>query len=171
MEGTYETVDGSPAVRFDRRLDHPVDDVWQAITDPERLSHWFPTTVKVDLRPGGEMSFSFPDAGMPAMTGEVTELDPPRLFAFRWGEELLRFELEPEDGGSACRLRLSHLMTNEDEAARNAAGWQVCLGSLDRLLSTGSAQAPGTQATEEWRELYDGYVEGGMPSGAAVPGS
>jgi uncharacterized protein YndB with AHSA1/START domain len=169
MEGTYETVDGSPAVRFDRRLDHPVEDVWRAVTEPHRLSQWFPTTVEMDLRLGGAMWFSFPDGGMPDMTGEVTELDPPRLFAFLWGYELLRFELEGEDGG--CRLRLTHLITNEDEAARNAAGWQVCLGSLERLLSTGSAQAPGTEATEGWLEIYDSYVEAGMPSGAAIPGA
>lgn len=168
MEGTYVTVEGSPAVRFERRIDHPIESVWQALTDPERLSHWFPTTVEVDLRVGGAMSFSFPDGGMPDMTGEVTELDPPRLFAFLWGDEMLRFELEPAEGG--CRLRLTHLITNEDEAARNAAGWQVCLGSLERLLSTGSGEAPGTGATGEWREIYDGYVGAGMPSGAAIPG-
>ena len=30
MHGTYETLDGRPAVRFERRLEHPVDVVWRA---------------------------------------------------------------------------------------------------------------------------------------------
>ena len=168
MYGTYETYDGKPAVRFERLYPHPVERVWRSITVPEEMASWFPSTVEVDLREGGEMAFTFPGHDVDPMTGRVLELDPPRLFAFLWGDELLRFELEGEDGG--CRLRLTHLITNEDEAARNAAGWQVCLGSLERLLSTGSAEAPGTGATGEWREIYDAYVEAGMPSGAAVPG-
>ena len=61
MEGTYVTLDGKPAVRFERSLDHPVEVVWEAVTDPAKLAQWFPTSVEVDLREGGAMSFAFPD--------------------------------------------------------------------------------------------------------------
>jgi len=167
-QGTYEIVDGRPSVKFERELAHPPGKVWAAVTEPEQLGQWFPTSVQVDLRVGGAMSFGFPDGGMEDMTGEVTELEPGRVFAFLWGDELLRFEIEPE--GDGCRLRLTHFITNEDEAARNAAGWHVCLDRLDELVSAGSAEAPGTEPTDEWREHYDRYVEAGMPAGAAVPG-
>jgi len=30
--GTFETIDGRPAVRFERDLRHPVDAVWAAVT-------------------------------------------------------------------------------------------------------------------------------------------
>ena len=69
MYGTYETIDGKPAVRFERRYPHPVDRVWHAVTEPEQLAHWFPTTVEVDLREGGDMHFTFPDDEMEPMEG------------------------------------------------------------------------------------------------------
>jgi uncharacterized protein YndB with AHSA1/START domain len=112
------------------------------------------------------MSFAFP-GGQEGMTGEVVDLDPPRLFAFLWGEDELRFELEPRDRG--CRLSLTHLLTRSDEAARTAAGWHVCLDRLAELVDTGGAEAPGTEPTDEWRAHYDRYVAAGMPSGAEVP--
>jgi hypothetical protein len=40
--GTYETIDGRPAVCFERRLAHPVARVWTAITEPADLAQWFP---------------------------------------------------------------------------------------------------------------------------------
>lgn len=60
MQGTFETIDGRPALRFERDLAHPVDAVWRAVTDPVELAHWFPTHVTVDLRIGGAMSLSSP---------------------------------------------------------------------------------------------------------------
>ena len=41
MDGTLETIDGRPALRFQRRLAHPVDRVWRAITEPDELEDWF----------------------------------------------------------------------------------------------------------------------------------
>ena len=107
MYGTYETIDGKPAVRFERRYPHPVDRVWRAVTEPDQLAHWFPSAVEVDLREGGEMSFTFPGGEMEPMDGAVTVLDPPRRFAFLWGEEELRIELEPD--GDGCRLHFTHV--------------------------------------------------------------
>jgi uncharacterized protein YndB with AHSA1/START domain len=168
--GTYETVDDRPAVRFERRLAHPIDAVWQAVTDPAELAHWFPATVTVDLRPGGAMSFDF--GGGVTLDGEVTELDPPRLFAFSWGAEDLRFELEPDDGGAGCRLRFTHVLEERDTAARDAAGWHVCLEALALRLAGQPAPArPSTPApTSEWRAHYEEYIRRGFPAGAPIPG-
>ena len=41
MRGTYETVDNRPALRFERRLAHPIDKVWRAVTEPDELGRWF----------------------------------------------------------------------------------------------------------------------------------
>lgn len=43
VTGTYETVENRPMVRFERTFPHPVDAVWEAVTDPSRLAHWFPS--------------------------------------------------------------------------------------------------------------------------------
>jgi len=155
MYGTYETIDGKPAVRFERVYPHPVEHVWRSVTEPEQMASWFPTTVEVDLREGGAMTFTFPGEEMEPMEGRVLELDPPRTFAFLWGDEVLRFELAGE--GDGCRLTLTHLITNADEAARNAAGWHVC---LDKLAGEES----------DWEPLYEEYVRHGVPAGAEIPG-
>ena len=173
MHGTYETIDERPTLRFERRIGHPIDAVWRAITEPEGLEHWFPSRVEVDLRKGGSMTFTFRElklAGQPStMPGEVTDLEPPQLFAFYWGDDHLIFELEPIDGGAACRLRFTAVLDARDKAARDAAGWHVCLDRLVQHLDGADAAAPGSEPTDEWRGLYEEYERRGLPTGAGLP--
>ncbi len=35
-DGTPETIDGRPTLRFERTLSHSVERVWRAISDPRR---------------------------------------------------------------------------------------------------------------------------------------
>ena len=80
------------------------------------------------------------------MDGRVVELDPPKVFAFLWGKDLLRLELAPEGDGT----RLTLIQTLEaDEAARNAAGWHVC---LDKLAGEDT----------DWEPLYEEYQRRGV---------
>jgi uncharacterized protein YndB with AHSA1/START domain len=169
MYGTYETIDGRPAVRFERRYPHPVERVWGAVTDPAQLAQWFPNTVEVDLREGGRMHFEFPDGEMEPMEGSVTELDPPRRFSFTWGDEHLHIELEPD--GDGCRMRFTHVLSTREQAARDAAGWHVCLDRLEQLLAGAAGEAPGPEPTSEWGEHYEAYQCRGLPAGAPVPGA
>ena len=156
MYGTYETIDGAPAVRFERVYPHAIDRVWRMITVPEEMAAWFPSTVELDLREGGEMAFTFPDREVEPMSGRVLELDPPHVFAFLWGTDVLRLELAPD--GDGTRLTLTQQLGSADEAARNAAGWHVCLDKL------------GGEETD-WEPLYVEYQRRGLPSGAEIPSS
>ncbi len=170
---TFAQIENRPALRFERRLAHPVDAVWRAITDPDELWHWFPSGVEVDLRVGGAMTFTFRELKLSeqptTIGGEVTDLDPSRLFGFWWGGDHLRFELEPLDGGAATRLRFTVLLDAREKAARDAAGWHVCLDRLAGHLSGDPTEAPGSEPTSEWRVLYDRYAAEGMPTGAEIP--
>jgi uncharacterized protein YndB with AHSA1/START domain len=132
---------------FERELRHPVEAVWRAVTEPEGLAHWFPE---------------------PGARGEVLELDPPKRLALTWGTETLRLELKPQ--GDATRLTLTHFLSTREQAARDAAGWHVCLARLTDHLDGRDADAPTSEATPEWRELYEGYQARGLPAGAPVPG-
>jgi uncharacterized protein YndB with AHSA1/START domain len=163
--GIYLTIADHPGVRFERRLAHPVEAVWRMVTEPAELAHWFPCEVEVELRVGGAMRFTF-SADL-VLDGEVLELDPPNTFAFRWGKDLLRFELAAQDGGT--RLVLLHALVEEgrDAAAKTAAGWHVCLDGLEDVLA--GRPAPQGGPTPEWREHYDAYIAAGMPYGAEVP--
>ena len=171
--GAYKTIENRPALRFERRLSHPIDVVWRAITESGQLESWFPCRVDFDeLREGAEMTFRFdhrPLEEPSTMTGRVTAFDPPRRFAFTWGEDHLDFELEDLPGENACVLRLRVLLDSRDKASRDGAGWHVCLDRLERLV--GGEDGPAvTGAGDRWRELYDEYQRRGVPAGAEIPG-
>lgn len=85
MNTSYESIDGRPALRFERRIAYPVEAVWGAITDPDELGRWFPTAVAGEMRAGGQLTFAFVEHDLPPMTGAVTAYDPPSLLAFCWG--------------------------------------------------------------------------------------
>ena len=171
--GAYQTIDDRPALSFERRLSHPIDVVWRAITETSELEHWFPSRIEVDeLREGADLTFRFENMPIDApstMTGRVTEFDPPRLFEFFWGEDHLRFELEPLASEDACLLRLTVLLDAREKAARDSAGWHECLDRLERRLG-GDPDPVGSGANGHWRELYDEYQRRGVPAGAQIPG-
>ncbi|WP_328430856.1 SRPBCC family protein [Streptomyces sp. NBC_00453] len=167
--GTYLTLDdGRPAVRFSRIYDHPIERVWQFVTDAEELAHWFPSRAEIDPRPGGTITFSG-DPHMPESTGRVLALDEPRHLSFEWGGDELRFDLEALDD-KRTRFTLTNVLQAADTAARNGAGWEVCLAALDARARGEHVGGPHAGAGAPWKEFYEEYVRTGMPSGAPVPG-
>jgi uncharacterized protein YndB with AHSA1/START domain len=65
------------AVTLRRRYDAPIEDVWDAITDPARIKRWF-LPVSGDLRLGGSYQLEG-NAG-----GDIVRCEPPRLLAVTW---------------------------------------------------------------------------------------
>jgi uncharacterized protein YndB with AHSA1/START domain len=167
--GTYVEHGGRPAVRFTRTYPHPVERVWSAVTSPQELEAWFPSKVSIELHEGGAVEFSgYPHAE--SSTGAVLACEPPNRLAFTWGEDELHFELEAVERGQ-CRLTLINVLGARDAAARNAAGWSVCLAELDKHLAGRSTDGPHSDSAEAWQPLYDAYIAAGMPSGAWLPQS
>lgn len=148
---TLTTADGRTALRMERRLAHPPQRVWDAITQPAHLAQWFPSEVTVDLRPGGTVGFLFPGDSEPAMTGKVTDAREPHVFAFTWGGDHLRWEITPDGEGSL--LTLTHTFGDRFGAASFASGWHACLTGLAGLLD-GEEGVHGDMA-----ELHEKYVE------------
>jgi len=147
--GTLFTDRARTSVRLERQLPEPPSSVWQAITDRERLRSWFPCDVIVaagEWKPAAAITFTFPPEVVDlTLSGKVLAVDQPNVLAFSWGEEVLRFELSPSDGGTRLLL-IDELPAGL--AARNAAGWEVC---LDRLAGLN----PGADA---WRTRFEAYV-------------
>ncbi|MFD9461099.1 SRPBCC family protein [Streptomyces sp. NPDC060027] len=168
LTGTYLTLDdGRPAVRFSRTYDHPADRVWRFVTDPDELAAWFPSRAEMELRPGGTITFTG-DPNMPESTGRVLAVDPPRHLSFEWGGDELRFDLEVLDGGRT-RFTLTNVLDERNTAARNGAGWEVCLTALDAAARGERSGGPHAGGNAPWKEIYRRYVEAGVPSGAPVP--
>ena len=151
MDGTLHNEDGRFSLRFERRLAHPPEKVWTALTDPAELTHWFPVDVQAELRPGGKMRFTFRQDEAPPFDGEVLVYDPPRVFAYRWGPDVLRWELRADGGGTV--LTLTDTLEERGKAARDGAGWQVCLEALDARLD--GTEAPGP---DRWKQVHPCYV-------------
>jgi uncharacterized protein YndB with AHSA1/START domain len=178
-EGTLVTIDGKPALRFERRYRHPMERVWRAVSDPAELSQWFPSNVEGDRSVGAELTFvddaqraAAREAGEPTrddgpmFSGTVITYDPPRVFSFTWGGELLRFELLPDGADSV--LVFTHVLSHPSVAARNGSGWHMCLVALDHLLGS----APDDDVLS-WIDVYDDYLDRmgpalGVPSGGGT---
>jgi uncharacterized protein YndB with AHSA1/START domain len=166
--GTYVEHDGRPAVRFTRRYPHPAERVWAAVSEPAGLRHWFPSQVELEPRVGGRIAFR-DDPNMPEETsGTVLAYDPPRVLAFTWGGDELHLTVEPDGDGAV--FTLLNVLEARDTAARNAAGWTVCLTELEKHLRGARADGPHSAAAAPWQELYAAYVAAGVPSGAPIPG-
>ena len=160
--GSYLEVDGRPAVRFERTYPHPIDRVWHSVSDPDQLAAWFPSKVAIEPRVGGTVEFSG-DPNVGDTTGVVLAYDPPRRLAFRWGRDEIHLELSTVDDGH-CQLVLINILEDRAAAARNGAGWNVCLAALEADLN-------GTPRDDTaWRAYYDAYLANGVPSGAPFPG-
>jgi uncharacterized protein YndB with AHSA1/START domain len=159
--GLLEQGEGGWRLRFTRRLPHPPATVWRALTEPEHLDAWFPTTIEGELVPGGALRFEFRDDAYDPFDGELVAIEPPRLLEFWWGTDLLRFELAPDDGGSV--LTLYDTLDVRGKAARDAAGWHVLLDQLERHLA-GRDQQLG----DEWKAREQEYAELFGPEAATV---
>jgi uncharacterized protein YndB with AHSA1/START domain len=167
--GTLTDHEGRPAVRFRRELAQPPERVWAAITDPAELAHWFPSKVRIEPKRGGAIEF-YGDPNQPDARTEGTILvfEPPVRLAYTWLANELHFTIEPSAGGG-CVLTLTDVLEARDTAARNAAGWTVCLAELGNHLAGRTADGPHSGTAGSWRRHYDDYVAAGMPSGAWIP--
>ena len=99
MKGTLEQAGQRWRLRFTRDLDHPVPQVWQAITEPAHLETWFPFRITGDWAVGSQLTFSDPQSRVPDFTGEVLACQPAALLEFRWGPDILRLEVAGRDTG------------------------------------------------------------------------
>jgi uncharacterized protein YndB with AHSA1/START domain len=72
--GSLRSADGKGIVRMEDRFDTDIDDLWSALTEPNRLARWH-GEVEGDLGPGGEFHRSSSDG---ESAGRVDACDPPR---------------------------------------------------------------------------------------------
>jgi uncharacterized protein YndB with AHSA1/START domain len=161
--GRLEQRDGRPTVVFTRRIPHPAPTVWRALTEPEHLAAWFPTTIEGERVAGAPLHFVLRDDEAARFDGEMVAFDPPRLLELRWGDERLRFEVE--DHGGTCVLTLIVTFEELGKAARDGAGWHACLDLLGCAVA--GRVAPWT-AAERWKELRDTYIERFGPEASTV---
>src|SRR4051812_11313263 len=127
---------------FRRTYDAPIEDVWDACTDPVRLSRWY-APVEGDLRVGGR--FTQGDFG----PGEVTRCEAPRLLTVSVGDGVdevsLRLEPGPDD---TTVFELEHATTLDS----HEIGGQI----FDAVYCMGGGYGPRL-------ETLDQHLRGTLP--------
>ncbi len=144
-------------VTVGRTYPSPIDEVWDACTNPERIPRWF-LPVSGELRVGGRYQLEG-NAG-----GTVERCDPPRGFLATWefagAVSWIELRLEALPDGST-RFALDHLSPVEESEhwtrygpGAVGVGWDLALLGLGLHLPAGADVDPA--AFEAWSISEDG---------------
>ena len=179
-DGTVETgPDGSTQVHFVRRLPHPVERVWQALTDPAELRRWW-GAADLDLTDGGRFTLRWlntDDQGNTAtLDGTISKLDPPRFLELTatWGSTAtnapatrttITWELDPD--GDHTLLHFTNTIPGAPDHpdatgpsttdTTTTAGWHLHLDALAALLSGGQLDIAHPEPLFE--PIHQAYTE------------
>jgi uncharacterized protein YndB with AHSA1/START domain len=146
----------------ERSYPAPISDVWDALTNAERIPRWF-LPISGDLRLGGRYQLKG-NAG-----GEIQACEPPRHLAVTWehGGQVSWVTVRlAEEAAGRTQLELEHLAHVDDKfwdqygPGAVGVGWDLALMGLGRHLETGAALDP--QAAMAWPTSAEGkgFVRG-----------
>jgi uncharacterized protein YndB with AHSA1/START domain len=139
--GLLEEERGKANLTFRRVFRHPIQDVWDAITDPKQVEIWFMAKVRREGRVGGRLVMEHPNATR--ATGKVVQWDPPHVYEYEWnlppgpsrpeGEaSLVRWELSASEEGTL--LVMTHRRLSRPAADIFARGFVTFLDRLSAHL-------------------------------------
>ncbi len=127
------------SVVAERSYPAPATEVWDALTDPERLPRWF-APVTGDLRLGGRYAIEG------NASGTVTACEPPAHLALTWefDGDVSWVDVTLTEHGDETMLRLEHIAPVVDHWRQYGAGavgigWDLSLLGLAEHLRTGEA--------------------------------
>jgi len=146
---------GKGVVRMEDRYATDIDDLWSALTDPQRLARWL-GEVEGDLRLGGEFRARFFATGWEG-SGRVEACEPPRRLLV-----LTRNPDEPDEHVIEATLTAEGeetvLVVEErgmplDQLAAYGAGVQIHVEDLSDHMAGLERRPMG----ERWEALLPGY--------------
>jgi uncharacterized protein YndB with AHSA1/START domain len=143
-----------------RDLRHPPKKVWQALTEPEHLREWAPFDADRSLASTGAVRLTTVNAPTPQVSETIVKrAEAPTLLEYSWGDNDMRWQLEPL--GKGTRLTLWH---NIDRRfiSWGAAGWHICFDVLDQFLAgepIGRMVGPETTKFDGWQRLQAEYAQ------------
>ena len=158
--GTMEDRGDHVVLRYRRRLAHPVERVWAALTDPEELALWWGRVEAPVLAPGEPYAITWlnegPDGERVVMEATITEMREHEVLEVR-GEPhgTLRFELRPDGDGTELVLRCTSPVPPEHRASVRA-GWHFHLDALHGALH--GEQADLAHPEPAWAPIHERYL-------------
>lgn len=154
MLAAVQKVNDRYIARFDRLLHHPLQEVWAALTQNEKLEKWMPNLKIAGLRSGGMIQFNMNDGTGASFAIKITDCRENPVLEFEWGDGRVRFELYPEADGCLLVLKESLPAINE-HTAKDLAGWHVCLDMLIDLLNE---HVHADFPKENWEKRHTEYA-------------
>jgi uncharacterized protein YndB with AHSA1/START domain len=165
--GSLRSAGGAGVVRIEDRYDTGIDDLWTAVTEPERLARWW-GRVDGDLRPGGDLRL-FVESAQLESVGRVEECEPPRRFRVTsresdesWAgsspdapppfDSVIEVTLTPAGDQTVLVIEVTGLPL--DKIAFYGAGWQMHAENLATYL----AGHDRGDAEGRWTELVPAYL-------------
>lgn len=165
--GSLRSADGAGVVRVEERYATDIDDLWSALTDPDRLARWY-GQVDGELGLGGEFRM-YVDASGWEGTGRVEACEPPRRLMVTTKElsesfrKTVEATLTSEDDHTVLVIEVRGMPL--DKIAFFGAGWQIHTEDLAAYLAGG--ERGDTEA--RWDELVPPYQD--LASGIAGLGN
>jgi uncharacterized protein YndB with AHSA1/START domain len=155
LVGSLRVVDGKAVVRMEDQFSTGIEDLWSALTDPQRLARWI-GTVEGDLRLGGEFRAQFTSTW--EGPGRVDVCEPPRRLRLIMSpgqddQTVIEAELTPD--GDQTRLVVEESGLPVGNAAGYGAGWQAHIEDLGAYLA---GREPADWRTR-WAELTPAYAD------------
>jgi uncharacterized protein YndB with AHSA1/START domain len=122
----------TPWVERDTLLEASPEEVWEALTDEDRLEEWLAPEVELDSTVGGEIAVR---EGEDERAGTVETVEEHERFAFTWsrpgeGESFVEFTIEALPGGS----RVTVVETPIGPTAIACGGWDSRFARLGRAM-------------------------------------
>jgi uncharacterized protein YndB with AHSA1/START domain len=135
-----------------RRIKARPSIVFEALTTPEGISHWWGPdagpvlSAESDARVGGrfKVRFRMLDGTEHESTGEYLEVKSPERLAMTWrwlgdeddhGESRIEIDLRPVDGGT--ELVFTHARLSSEESRKgHTEGWNGALDKLEKYLAS-----------------------------------
>lgn len=128
------------AVTLQRRYPADPTDVWQAITDPERVRRWF-LPLTGDLREGGNFELEG------NASGDIVKCEPPRHLVVTFGGESSIVDVQLSGDGQQTLLKLTHTVPVELAGSGAGAlyvgpGWDGALMGIALYLAGEVSEDP-----------------------------
>jgi uncharacterized protein YndB with AHSA1/START domain len=139
--GRVETRAGEHVLVLTREFEAPIEDVWAAVTEPDRLARWI-GRWHGDPQSGSVLFQMLFEEGDAQQAMEIRRCDPPRALhvTSRPGNEVWLLDVDLTHSGGVTTLTFTHRGIPAEQAGDVGPGWEYY---LDRLVDAENGEDPG----------------------------
>lgn len=138
------------AIVEERTIEAAPECVWNALTQPDEIGHWWTNDLNATSEVGSLIEFRFGEWGDFVLRFEVVELDHGKkvhwIYRFgsvaQWAETSIIWQLEPDHNRTMVVFIHEGFVKKDEVYEQTRAWWEHYLDSLSSYLETGKG-SPG----------------------------